>query len=160
MKYTLVCDSEKKNWPDNENLYYLGYWCLEKTDQSFKNLGKLKIINNEERNDNQTKEDLKIINDLYYALIDDLTAFLNKLHKTGRVYIILTTARDVSARDVTVQQLAREGVRYDDIIFGLPHCNRTIINDYGSSNPYPTCDSVNIPRNSSDLERFLKDLGE
>ena len=86
--------------------------------------------------------------------------FLNRLHKTGRVYIILTTARASSARDVTVQQLAREGVRYDDIIFGLPHCNRTIINDYGSSNPYPTCDSVNIPRNSSDLERFLKDLGE
>ena len=39
------------------------------------------------------------------------------------------------------------------------NANRTIINDYGSSNPYPTCDAVNIPRNSNSLERFLKDLG-
>tara|TARA_A100001011_G_scaffold114027_1_gene120665 strand:- start:403 stop:2172 length:1770 start_codon:yes stop_codon:yes gene_type:complete len=81
MKYTLVCDSEKKNWPENENLYYLGYWCLEKEDQSFQNLDRLKIINCEERNDSQTKEDLVIINDLYYALIDDLTVLLNKIHK-------------------------------------------------------------------------------
>ena len=38
--------------------------------------------------------------------------------------------------------------------------NRTLINDYGTSNPYPTCDAVNIVRNSNELERFLKDLGK
>jgi len=81
MNYTLVCDSEKKNWPKNNNLYYLGYWCLEKTDQSFRNLEKFKIINCKERNDEQTKEDLKIINNLYFTLIDELTIFFNKFHK-------------------------------------------------------------------------------
>jgi hypothetical protein len=86
--------------------------------------------------------------------------FLNKLYNKGKVYIILTTARPSSARDVTIKQLKREGVKYNDIIFDLFHANRTIINDYGTSNPYPTCDAVNIVRNSNELERFLKDLGK
>ncbi len=86
--------------------------------------------------------------------------FLNRLHATGKVYIILTTARSSQAKDITIEQMKREGIKYDDIIFDLFHSNRTIINDYGSSNPYPTCDAVNIVRNSNDLERFLKDLGK
>ena len=86
--------------------------------------------------------------------------FLNRLYDTGKVYIILTTARPSSARDVTLKQLDREGVKYDNIIFDLFHANRTLINDYGTSNPYPTCDAVNIVRNSNELERFLKDLGK
>ena len=86
--------------------------------------------------------------------------FLNRLYDTGKVYIILTTARPSSARDITLKQLERENVKYDNIIFDLFHANRTIINDYGTSNPYPTCDAVNIVRNSNELERFLKDLGK
>nr|BAR35051.1 hypothetical protein [uncultured Mediterranean phage uvMED] len=86
--------------------------------------------------------------------------FLNKLYDTGKVCIILTTARTSDAKEVTLKQLEREGVQYDNIIFDLFHANRTIINDYGTSNPYPTCDAVNIVRNSNDLERFIKDLGK
>jgi hypothetical protein len=86
--------------------------------------------------------------------------FLNELYDTGKVYIILTTARSSSAKDVTLKQLEREGIKYDNIIFDLFHANRTIINDYGTSNPYPTCDAVNLVRNSNELERFLKDLGK
>ena len=86
--------------------------------------------------------------------------FLSRIHQTGKVFIILTTARPESFREKTIEQLTRENVPYDNIIFGLLHCNRTIINDYGSSNPYPTCDAVNILRNSNELERFLKDLGK
>ena len=81
--------------------------------------------------------------------------FLNKLHNTGKVYIILTTARPSSFRDTTLKQLQREGIKYDNIIFDLFHANRTLINDYGFSSPYPTCNSVNIVRDSDDLERFF-----
>ena len=86
--------------------------------------------------------------------------FLNELYDTDKVYIILTTARSSDAKDVTLKQLEREGIKYDNIIFDLFHANRTIINDYGTSNPYPTCDAVNLVRNSNELERFLKDLGK
>ena len=86
--------------------------------------------------------------------------FLNSLYDTGNVYIIITTARSSEAKKVTLEQLQRENIKYDNIIFDLFHANRTIINDYGTSNPYPTCDAVNIVRNSNELERFLKDLGK
>ena len=91
--------------------------------------------------------------------ITENVEFLNKLYNTGKVYIIITTARPSTAKDVTLKQLEKYGKLYHDIIFNLFHANRTIINDYGSSNPYPTCDAVNIPRNSNSLERYLKDLG-
>ena len=86
--------------------------------------------------------------------------FINKLYDTGKVYIIITTARDKEAKEVTLKQLKREGIKYHDIILGLYHSNRTIINDYGTSSPYPTCDAVNIVRNTNELDRFLKDLGQ
>ena len=91
--------------------------------------------------------------------ITENVEFLNKLYNTGKVYIIITTARPSTVKDVTLKQLEKYGILYHDIIFNLFHANRTIINDYGSSNPYPTCDAVNIPRNSNSLERYLKDLG-
>jgi hypothetical protein len=86
--------------------------------------------------------------------------FLNKLYDTGKVYIIITTARSSRSKKETLEQLEREGIKYHNIIFDLFHANRTIINDYGTSNPYPTCDAVNLVRNSNELERFLKDLGK
>tara|TARA_Y100001963_G_scaffold102806_1_gene141492 strand:- start:338 stop:1405 length:1068 start_codon:yes stop_codon:yes gene_type:complete len=88
--------------------------------------------------------------------------FLNSLYDTGKVYIIITTSRSSKGKwkSKTLQQLAKEKIKYHDIIFDLPHCSRTIINDYGSSNPYPTCDAVNIVRNSTELIRFVRDLGK
>jgi len=92
--------------------------------------------------------------------IKDNVEFLNKLYDTGKVYIIITTARSSRSKKETLEQLEREGIKYHNIIFDLFHANRTIINDYGTSNPYPTCDAVNLVRNSNELERFLKDLGK
>jgi len=86
--------------------------------------------------------------------------FVNKLYNTGKVYIIITSARDKETKEITLQQLKREDIKYHDIILGLPHSNRTVINDFGTSSPYPTCDAVNIVRDSNELERFLKDLGQ
>tara|TARA_R100000808_G_C2154617_1_gene165725 strand:+ start:809 stop:1858 length:1050 start_codon:yes stop_codon:yes gene_type:complete len=81
---------------------------------------------------------------------------LNKLYRTGKVYVILTTSRPSSVKDITLNQLETEGIKYHDIIFDLYHANRTVINDYGASNPYPTCDAINLVRNSNELKRFLR----
>ena len=39
---------------------------------------------------------------------------------------------------------------------GLPHCKRVIINDFAKSNPYPSCEAINLPRNFDNLAEFLK----
>ena len=72
---------------------------------------------------------------------------INTLYKNGKHQIILTTARvDI---DQLVSELNLHGVCYHRIVNNLWHCQRIIINDFADTNPYPSCDSISIPRNSN-----------
>ncbi|MDP1776524.1 MAG: hypothetical protein Q8K94_07900, partial [Moraxellaceae bacterium] len=82
---------------------------------------------------------------------------INTLHASGKVEIILTTSRKESFREDTVEQLKRLGINYDQIIFGLVHGKRIVINDYAKTNPYKSCDAINIKRNSDDLSEMLEE---
>jgi hypothetical protein len=81
--------------------------------------------------------------------------YIRELYNTGRVQIIITTARTEEYREVTERQLKREEIPYDHILFGMLHTKRTIINDYAKSNKYPSCDAVNIIRDTNNLEEYL-----
>ena len=48
------------------------------------------------------------------------------------------------------------GISPFEIICGLNHSERIIVNDYFDTNPYPTASAVNLYRNS-DLTHFFKD---
>jgi hypothetical protein len=52
--------------------------------------------------------------------------------------------------------MMKYNIPYDTLIMGLPHCKRVIINDFAKTNPYPSCESINLPRNSDNLIEFLK----
>ncbi|MDP2641553.1 MAG: hypothetical protein Q8P39_03470 [Candidatus Yanofskybacteria bacterium] len=82
---------------------------------------------------------------------------VNALYDSGRVKIIIMTSRREAYRDLTLQQLKREDIKYHDIIFDLFHGKRIIINDYADSNPYKSCDAINIKRDSDELKRMLQD---
>lgn len=82
---------------------------------------------------------------------------LQRLHKSGKFQIILTTSRPEKYREVTEEQMEREGIPYDRLIMGLFHSKRIIINDYSKSNPFKSCDSINLRRDSSELEEILKE---
>jgi len=84
-------------------------------------------------------------------------AAVNHLYDSGKVQIIITTSRKETSREVTVRQLERVGVKYHKLIFELSHGRRIIINDYAPSNPYKSCDAINIRRNSPDLKEMLED---
>jgi len=81
--------------------------------------------------------------------------YLNSLYRAGKVKIVLTTSRPKNMRDVTVSELEDKRILYDELIMGLPHCKRVIINDFAKSNPYPSCEAINLPRNSDNLKEFL-----
>ena len=57
----------------------------------------------------------------------------------------------------TIKQLERLNIPYDDIIFGLVHGRRIVINDYARTNPFKSCDAINIKRNSDDLKEMLEE---
>jgi hypothetical protein len=82
--------------------------------------------------------------------------YLNSLHQAGKVKIVLTTSRPKYMRDITVSELENKKILYDELIMGLPHCKRVIINDFAKSNPYPSCEAINLPRNSDNLKEFLR----
>ncbi|MGD8176247.1 hypothetical protein [Marinimicrobium sp. ARAG 43.8] len=82
---------------------------------------------------------------------------LNELHKSGKVQIIITTSRKEKFREATIQQLESLNIPYDNIIFGLVHGRRIVINDYARTNPYKSCDAINIKRNSDDLKEMLEE---
>ena len=148
MKYTLVCDSEEINWPKNENLYYMGYWCLEKKDQSFQNLEKFKIINCKERDDKQTSEDLSIINNLYFCLIDDFVIILNKFHKKNfskkfweiligpwtKVFLSIVYERYISIKKVLSVKEIKKIILADHTIFDLATNNVGDLENKASNN--------------------------
>lgn len=89
--------------------------------------------------------------------IEDNVKIINNLYDTGKVKIIITTSRSSNFKDATLQQLKGLGIQYHQIIFDLLHGKRIVVNDYARSNPYKSCDSINISRDSSDLRSMIED---
>ena len=87
--------------------------------------------------------------------LEDNIELLDDLHQQGKVKIILTTSRPERLRQLTLMELQTKGIPYDELIMGLPHCQRIVINDFARSNPYPSCSAINIPRNENNLKDFL-----
>ena len=86
--------------------------------------------------------------------IEENIKLINKLHEGGS-QIILTTSRKEKYRKTTVDQLKKCGLKYDQLVMGILHSTRVLINDFTNSNPYPSAIAINIPRDSNELEKFL-----
>lgn len=82
--------------------------------------------------------------------------YLNELYASGKVKIILTTSRPEKHRGSTVFEMEEKGIPYDQLIMGLPHAQRVVINDFARSNPYPSAKAINIPRNANNLREFFE----
>jgi len=83
---------------------------------------------------------------------------INHLYDSGYGEIIITTTRSPESEEVTREQLKRIGLKYHRILFGLFHGKRIVINDYSKSNPYRSCDAINLARNSNELASMLANL--
>lgn len=82
---------------------------------------------------------------------------LQTLYATGKFQIVLTTARPEKYRKITEDQMEKEGISFDHMIMGLYHGKRIIINDYGKSNPFKSCDSINLKRDTEELKEILRE---
>ena len=89
------------------------------------------------------------------ALKENIEA-LNNLYDSGKVTVVMTTARFEKYRELTKNQLKREGLKYHKLIMGLPHTKRIVINDFAPSNQDPSCEAINLPRNVDCLKEFIQ----
>ena len=87
--------------------------------------------------------------------IENNIDFIAELHEQGKTKIVLTTSRPEKYRQLTIMELQTKGVPFDELVMGLPHCQRVIINDFARSNQYPSCKAINIPRNTDDLMEYF-----
>ena len=75
---------------------------------------------------------------------------INELFNSGN-QIILTTSRPEKLREITINQLNRDGVLYHQLVMGIFHGTRYLINDYSDTNPYPAVKAINTKRDSCDF---------
>jgi excinuclease UvrABC helicase subunit UvrB len=73
---------------------------------------------------------------------------LKKLSENGSE-IIFITSRTEKYLEYFKKYLNEIGIKYKSIISGCNHNKRIIVNDFSSTNPYPSCLSINIPRNGN-----------
>lgn len=78
---------------------------------------------------------------------------INKLYDEGKTKIIITTSRKETSD--TLQQLKEINIKYHQIIFGLLHAQRILINDYSATNPYPSAIAINLERDQDKLINYL-----
>lgn len=84
--------------------------------------------------------------------------YINSLYEDGRVQVILTTARPERVRKLTINQLDRVGLKYHQLVMGLWHAKRIIVNDYSATNPYKACSAINVKRNGEIAELVKGEL--
>lgn len=72
-----------------------------------------------------------------------------------RVKFVFTTSRSKSfVRDIETA-LTAMGFQDFDVVAGLLHATRYLINDFAETNPYPSAVSINLPRNSDTLADYF-----
>lgn len=81
---------------------------------------------------------------------------LQTLYIEGKCQVILTTTRSESFREVTEKQLKENDIPYSLLIMNLWHNTRYLINDFATTNTYPSAIAINLERDSDTLQNLLK----
>lgn len=85
---------------------------------------------------------------------------IKALQDLGKIFLVVTTSRPESEKKYLKNTLLKHGVKVNKFVMGLPHSKRIIINDFSSTNPYPSAISINIERESKSLSKILEYISE
>ena len=85
--------------------------------------------------------------------IEENFSLVKKLSDEGNE-IIFMTSREEEYLTKFKDSLLERGIKYKTILFGCNHNKRILVNDFAPTNPYPSCESVSIKRNSL-LEDYI-----
>jgi hypothetical protein len=69
--------------------------------------------------------------------------------------IYFLTSKPEKYRGWLENKFREAGIKHSGIMMGCLHAKRTIVNDFSTSTGYPTCDAINIPRDSEELDKYL-----
>lgn len=75
---------------------------------------------------------------------------------SGKYKIVFTTSRSAEFRSLLITQLEELGFVDFEVVMGLPHAQRILINDFAPTNPFPSATAINLVRNSANLGDYLR----
>ena len=81
-----------------------------------------------------------------------LSAYLNKSPDSK---LIITTSRPKQEKENIINFLKEHNIELHSLVTDLPHAGRILINDVSNSNPFPTAQGINIPRNCDNLNDYF-----
>lgn len=83
---------------------------------------------------------------------------LKNLQVTNDVELIITTSRPKSEIKKIKSILNKYKIEFKTIITDLKHSKRILVNDFATTNPFPSSVSINTERNSEELSGILDNL--
>ena len=93
-----------------------------------------------------------------FSPIENNVAELLRLQAAGTVTMIFTTSRSEQYRAVVEEKLLEIGFQSPQIVMGLPHAQRILVNDFSPTNPYPSASAVSLERDSNNLAQYIRNL--
>ena len=91
-----------------------------------------------------------------YRPIGKNISFLHDfLKKSVDSVVVITTSRPSTERSNIVKFLSDHGIEVSDVVTDLPHCKRILVNDFSSTNSYPSAIAISVPRDLHNLEDYL-----
>lgn len=88
--------------------------------------------------------------------IEENLNIIKKLSEDPYCQIYFITSRPEKYRELTSSKLREYGIKYEALIMGCKHCKRIIVNDFSNTTGYPSCEAVNILRDSEDLKKYIQ----
>lgn len=91
----------------------------------------------------------------YNPIEENLKYISNFLKDSTYSKLIITTSRPSKEKINIEKFLDKYKIKCHSIITDLPHAKRVLINDFSKSNPYPTAQGINLPRDSGNLSDYF-----
>ncbi len=86
--------------------------------------------------------------------IEDNIKCIKEIYDTGG-QIVITTSRGVKGLSGIKKIFKKYNIKIHAFVTDCHHAPRVIVNDFASTNPYPSCKAINIPRNDL-LKSYLE----
>lgn len=87
--------------------------------------------------------------------LKDNVEVIKRLSEDLYIQLFFVTARPEKFRQLTENKLKELGIKHSGLIMGCHHAKRIIVNDFSNTTGYPTCEAINILRDSEDLRKYI-----
>lgn len=83
---------------------------------------------------------------------------LADLQRNGNIYLVITSSRP-EEQEKYIRKILKELELFPDrMVLGLPHGRRVLVNDYSSTNTFPSAIALNLERDAKNLKNLIESV--